>query len=65
MPANAKLTARPAELPAWDSLSADQKKLFSRMMEVFAGFTAQTDFEMGRLLDVVRSLPDAANTPVA
>lgn len=62
VPANAQLTKRPAELPAWDSLSADQKKLFARMMEVFAAFTAQTDYEMGRLLDVVRSLPDADNT---
>lgn len=62
VPQNAQLTPRPAELPAWESLSADQKKLFSRMMEVFAAFTAQTDYEMGRLLDVVRSLPDADNT---
>ncbi len=62
VPRNAKLTPRPAELPAWNSLSADQKKLFSRMMEVFAAFTAETDFEMGRLLEVVRSLPDADNT---
>jgi arylsulfatase len=64
VPANAKLTPRPQELPAWDSLSADQKRLFSRMMEVFAGFTAQTDYEMGRLLEVVRALPDADNTLV-
>ncbi len=62
VPQNAKLTKRPEELPAWDSLSADQKKLFARMMEVFAAFTDQTDFEMGRLLEVVRSLPDADNT---
>ena len=62
VPANAKLTPRPKELPAWDSLSADQKRLFSRMMEVFAGFTAETDYEMGRLLDVVRAQPDADNT---
>ena len=47
-----KLTKRPEELPAWDSLSADQKRLFARMMEVFAAFTDQTDYEMGRLLDV-------------
>jgi arylsulfatase len=64
VPANAQLTPRPAELPAWDMLSPDQKRLFSRMMEVFAGFTAETDYEMGRLLDVVRSLPDADNTIV-
>jgi arylsulfatase len=62
VPADAKLTKRPAELPAWESLSADQKRLFARMMEVYAAFTAETDFEMGRLLEVVRSLPDADNT---
>lgn len=62
IPADAVLTPRPADLPAWDTLSADQKRLFSRMMEVFAAFTAETDHEMGRLLDVVRSLPDADNT---
>jgi arylsulfatase A-like enzyme len=64
VPQDAVLTKRPAELPAWDSLSADQKKLFARMMEVFAAFTAETDAEMGRLLEVVRSLPDADNTLV-
>jgi arylsulfatase len=64
VPQNAVLTKRPAELPAWNSLSPDQKKLFARMMEVFAAFTDETDYEMGRLLDVVRSLPDADNTIV-
>ncbi|MGC3968167.1 MAG: arylsulfatase [Pirellulales bacterium] len=64
VPPDAELTKRPAELPAWDTLSADQKRLFARMMEVFAAFTAETDFEMGRLLDVVRELPDADNTLV-
>jgi len=64
VPANAVLTPRPPQLPAWESLSANQKKLFARMMEVFAAFTAQTDHEMGRLLDVVRSLPDADNTMI-
>jgi arylsulfatase len=62
VPPDTKLTPRPKELPAWDSLSADQKKLFARMMEVFAAFTDETDYEMGRMLDVVRSLPDADNT---
>ncbi len=62
VPAGAKLTLRPEQLPAWDTLSADQKRLFARMMEVFAAFTDQTDAEMGRLLEVVRSLPDADNT---
>ena len=64
MPANTQLSKRPKELPAWNSLSADQKRLFARMMEVFAAFTDQTDHEMGRLLDVVRQLPDADNTMI-
>jgi arylsulfatase A-like enzyme len=64
VPADAELTPRPASLPAWASLSADQKRLYARMMEVFAAFTAQTDYEMGRLLDAVRAQPDADNTLV-
>jgi arylsulfatase len=64
VPQNTALTPRPASLPAWESLSADQKRLYARMMEVFAAFTAQTDYEMGRLLDAVRAQPDADNTLV-
>jgi arylsulfatase len=62
VPSNTDLTPRPASLPAWSSLSADQKRLYARMMEVFAAFTAQTDYEMGRLLDAIRAQPDADNT---
>jgi arylsulfatase A-like enzyme len=62
VPADTKLTPRPESLPSWDSLNADQKRLYARMMEVFAGFGAQIDFEMGRLLDAVAKLPDADNT---
>jgi arylsulfatase A-like enzyme len=50
VPASAKLTTRPAGLPAWDSLNADQKRLYARMMEVFAGYGARRKvqlFEMG------------------
>lgn len=62
VPADAKLTPRPAGLPAWDSLNADQKRLYSRMMEVFAGYGSHVDHEMGRILDAVATLPDADNT---
>lgn len=62
VPPNAKLTSRSESLPAWDSLNADQKRLYARMMEVFAGFGAHTDHEMGRVLDAARALPDADNT---
>jgi arylsulfatase len=64
VPPSTKLTARPESLPAWDSLNADQKRLYSRMMEVFAGFGAHVDYEMGRVLDAVAALPDADNTLV-
>ena len=62
VPSNAKLTPRPAGLPAWESLNADQKRLYARMMEVFAGYGAHVDNEMGRVLDAVAKLPDADNT---
>ena len=64
VPQNAKLTARPKEIPAWNTLSADQKRVASRMMEVFAGFTAHTDYEIGRFLNDLRSKPDWDNTLV-
>jgi arylsulfatase A-like enzyme len=55
IPANTELTPRPAEIPAWDSLSPEAKKLVSRQMEVYAGFLAQTDYEIGRLLAAIRT----------
>ena len=64
IPSNAQLTKRPNELPAWDSLSADQKRLYARMEEVFAGFLAHTDDQVGRLLDAVAQLPDHDNTMI-
>jgi arylsulfatase len=50
IPANAKLTDWPDSLPKWDSLTADQKKLFARQAEVFAAYAAYTDFEIGRVI---------------
>jgi arylsulfatase len=50
IPPTAELTPRPAELPAWASLSADQKRLYARQMEVYAAFLSQTDDQVGRLL---------------
>lgn len=64
VPQNTDLTARPAEIPAWDSLDPKQKKLYARMMEIFAAYGAHADFEMGRVIDVVKRLPDADNTMI-
>jgi arylsulfatase A-like enzyme len=62
IPANADLTPRPAELPAWDSLSADQKKLLAHQMEVYAGFLAHTDYEVGRVIQAVHDEGRADDT---
>ena len=62
IPENARLTPRPKEIPAWDTLSADQKRLYARMMEVFAGFTAHTDYEIGRLVESLRETGEYDNT---
>ena len=62
VPQDAVLTERPASLPAWDSLSDKEKKLYARMMEVFAAYGAHLDYHVGRIIDYVKSLPDADNT---
>jgi len=62
VPQNTKLTPRPAEIPAWDSLSDDQKKVAARLMEVFAGFTAQSDHELGRVIDAIADTGQLDNT---
>lgn len=62
VPPDTKLTPRSEGLPDWESLNADQKRLYARMMEVFAAFGAQTDYEMGRIIDAVKKLPGGDNT---
>ena len=62
IPANAKLTPWPEELPKWDSLSVDQKKLYARQAEVFAAYTAYTDYEIGRVIQAVEDMGKLDNT---
>jgi arylsulfatase A-like enzyme len=62
IPANTKLTERPAEIPAWEGHTADQKRLFSRQMEVFAGFAEHTDNEVGRLISSLEEMNVLDNT---
>jgi arylsulfatase len=62
IPANAKLTPWPDELPKWDSLSFLQKKLYARQAEVFAGYTAYTDYEIGRVIQAVQDMGKLDNT---
>jgi arylsulfatase A-like enzyme len=62
VPADAKLTPRPKEIPAWDDMSADQKRLFERQMETFAGFAEHTDHEVGRLVAQLEAIGVLENT---
>jgi arylsulfatase A-like enzyme len=64
IPANAELTPRPDGLPAWDSLTAEQRKLFAHEAEVYAGFAEQTDYEVGRLLAALKEEGKSDNTLV-
>jgi len=62
IPVDTKLTPRPKEIPAWDDMSADQKRLFERQMETFAGFAEHTDYEVGRLVAQLEAIGELDNT---
>ncbi len=62
IPADAQLTPRPDLFPAWDSLNDSEKKLYVRQMEVFAGFSENADWNVGRLLDAIDEMGDLDNT---
>jgi arylsulfatase len=62
VPKGTKLTARPPEIEAWDSLTPVQKQLFERQMETFAGFAQHTDHEIGRLVAQLREIGELDNT---
>jgi arylsulfatase len=62
IPPGTELSPRHDKVQAWDALSADEQRLYARMMEVFAGFLSHTDFHVGRLLDALKTLGDFDNT---
>jgi arylsulfatase A-like enzyme len=64
IPASTQLTPWPDSIPRWDSLSAIQKKLYARQAEVFAGYAAYTDYEIGRVIQEVRDQGKIENTLV-
>ncbi len=64
VPTGTKLTPRPKEIPAWDEQSADAKKVYTRLMENFAGYMAYTDYEVGRLIDSLEASGQIDNTLV-
>ena len=56
IPADAELTARHDEIPAWDDMPAELKPVLARQMEVYAGFLEHTDHHVGRLIDAIDDL---------
>ena len=62
MPENAKLTPWPKELPQWDSLSLEEKKLFIKQADVYGAYLAYTDHEIGRVIQAVEDLGQLDNT---
>jgi arylsulfatase A-like enzyme len=62
IPPGTQLTPWPDSLPKWDSLSADEKKLFTRQADVFAAYVAYTDNEIGRVIQAVEDLGKLDNT---
>jgi arylsulfatase len=56
IPADARLTPRHKEIPAWDEMPAELKPVLERQMEVYAGFMEFTDHHVGRLLDSVKEI---------
>jgi len=62
MPENAQLTAWPKELPEWDSLSFEEKKLFIKQADVYGAYLAYADNEIGRVIQAVEDLGELDNT---
>ena len=62
VPANTVLAPKPEAIKDWDKLTADEKRLFERQMEVFAGFAEHTDDQVGRLIDALDARGELDNT---
>jgi arylsulfatase len=62
VPQNTVLAPKPADIKDWDKLSATEKKLFERQMEIFAGFAEHTDAEVGRLMQALEERGELENT---
>jgi len=62
VPAETKLAPKPAAIKDWAALTPDEKKLFARQMEVFAGFGEYTDTEIGRLIQAIEATGQLDNT---
>jgi arylsulfatase A-like enzyme len=64
VPANAQLPSRDSRVPAWDSLNPEQKKVYERFMEAYAGYMDYTDHEIGRFIDHLNQTGLSKNTAI-
>jgi len=64
IPTNTKLAPKPKDIKDWDKLSDNERKLFARQAEVFAGFMEMTDYEVGRLINAIEEINELDNTLV-
>ena len=62
VPADAELSRHDPDVPEWDSLPESARRLYSRMMEVFAGFLTHTDHQVGRLIEFLEAQGELENT---
>ena len=62
IPPGTELSPHDPDVPVWDTLPADARKLYARMMEVYAGFVSFTDHHFGRILDFLREIGELDNT---
>jgi arylsulfatase len=56
VPQNTELTPRPDSIPSWDSCSDNEKRLYARMQEVFAGFLEHVDVQVGKIVDAIERM---------
>ena len=64
VPEGTKLAPKPEAIPEWETLSADQKRLYTKQVEVFAAYIDMMDYEIGRLIDAVDQIGQTENTIV-
>jgi arylsulfatase len=56
VPADSELTPRPDSIPAWDDCTDDERRLYARMQEVFAGFLEHCDVQVGRIVEAIDAM---------
>jgi arylsulfatase len=62
VPQSAKLSRHDPDVQDWQKLSGDERKLFARMMEVFAGFLEHVDHHIGELISFLKEIGEYENT---